>query len=99
MGLKYEPQKAGVQMKNIQVHPEIHDLINVYRSIRGCTFRAGTEQLLKMGLAAARMYGFLDEVPRDDWNSLFRDWHERFKKVNPQAAPPYITEVSPGKPS
>jgi len=93
MGLKYKPQKAGVQMKNIQVHPEIHDLINIYRSARGCTFRAGTEQLIKMGLAAAKAYGFVEDVPRDDWNALFRDWHERFLKANPQAKPPYVTRV------
>jgi len=93
MGLKYKPQKAGVQMKNVQVHPAIHDLINIYRTARGCTFRAGTEQLIKLGLSAAKVYGFLDDVPRDDWNSLFRDWHERFQKANPQAKPPFITKV------
>jgi len=93
MGLQYEPQKKGMAMKTVQLHPVFHDLVNVFRLARGCTFRAGTEQLIKMGLATARTYGFLDEVPRDDWNALFRDWHERFQKANPQAKPPFITKV------
>jgi len=72
MAINYQPIKRGDPIKSVLVHPNIHLMIQVYRKQRGMTVRAATEQLLKMGLVAAEAHGFLEDPPRDEWQSLLQ---------------------------
>ena len=72
MAMNYQKIKRGAPIKSILVHPNIHLLLHVYRTQRGMTMRAAAEQLLKMGLIAAKAHGFLEDPPRDEWQSLLK---------------------------
>lgn len=72
MAANYQKIKRGAPIKSILVHPSIHLLIHAYRTQRGMTMRAAAEQLLKMGLIAAKAHGFLEDPPRDEWKMLLK---------------------------
>ena len=68
----YQLIKRGEPVKSLLVHPNIYLMVNLYRTQRGMTMRAATEQLLKFGLVTAKAHGFLEDPPRDEWQQLLK---------------------------